>query len=481
MSRRYSTLRVQVIFAAAFLFAAALSAQAAGIVWEESFDAALERAKAANRPLFIAVNMDGEKVCEDLVKVHYRDSRIAKLSANLVCLFASTFSHRGGGKSCPRAPGITCAAHQQVEIDMRREVLKIPAGRPVIAPNHIFVAPDGSILLSVEYMLTTGQLEWCMVEAIRRVDPSFTWSLGASARAPRRVVFGDPSRREEGEEGGGAAGPMPPTDEELKQMLDSLKRSGRGERRDVIRDYFPRLILSDDEDAVDAVKSILSMQGMGGRGGRGGGGGGGGGDWGGGGQTARLLHQIGRSALPCYWEVVVPFVDHSDLSIRNEAIVALEQFAEPKSLKPLLKQKSTEKEDSAKANLIRAIASTGHGNRSAEALLLKTAEKDKKDFMRIHALIGLVDVENRNKVNAVLARALADGNPGVRAAAAYAIGVRRETELGNDLEAALEMEQDLKCKTYLGAAAAALEGAGLKLLEGVLREYALDEIPRDRE
>jgi len=491
MSRRFPVMCVRVVLVIAFLILAALSAQAAGIVWEESFDAALERAKVENAPVFIAVNMDGEKVCEELCERHYRDARIVKLSGNMVCLFASTYDHRGGARACPRAGNITCAAHKQVEIDMRREVLKIPAGQPVIAPSHVFLAPDGSILLSVQYMLTTGQLEWCMAEAIRRVDPSFSWHLSASARAPRRVVFGDPSRREEGEEGGREAGPMPPSAEELEEMLDTLKRSGRGDRWQAVRDYFPRLILSDDKDAVAAVKSILSTQGMGGRGGRGGGGGGGGGGpggeggpgggWSPGGQTARLLHQIGRSAVSCYWEVAADFTDHSDPSIRNEAIVALEQLAEPKSLKVLMKQRSTEKEDSARANLIRAIAATGTGNRGAGSLLLKTAEKDKQDFMRIHALIGLVHVENRDKVNPVLASALEHDNPGVRAAAAYAIGLRRETELADALKAALNAEQDLKCKTYLGAAAAALEGAGLRLLGGVLREYALDEIPRDRE
>ena len=46
---------------------------------------------------------------------------------------------------------------------------------------------------------------------------------------------------------------------------------------------------------------------------------------------------------------------------------------------------------------------------------------------------------------------------------------------------ALEIEQDLKCKTYLEAAVIALKGGSLNLIEGVLKEYALDEILRDRE
>ena len=99
-------------------------------------------------------------------------------------------------------------------------------------------------------------------------------------------------------------------------------------------------------------------------------------------------------------------VSNSNPEIRNEAVVALEQLAEPRSLKVLTKQRSVEKDDAVQASLIRAIASVGRGNRTAETLVLKVAGKDKKDFLRIHALIGLVYVENREKVNALLAKNL---------------------------------------------------------------------------
>ncbi len=447
------------------------AARADSIAWESSFDAALEKAKAENKPIFIAINMDGEPVCEELVKRHYRDARIATLSGSTINLFASRFTHTGGAKACARAGNIPCRDHQQVEMDVRRDILKIAPGEPANAPNHIWLGPDGSVLLSVPFMITTGQLEWCMVEAIRKIDPSFAWTLRASARAPNRLIYGDP--REKSEDGGGggngrgqgrAAPAQPYGKKELAEVLDAIKKgSGRGDRGNTVRQYFPSLIVTDDKKAIDHVKSWISSR------------------WASGRQAERLLHEIGRTSPTSFWEVAAAALSNPDSGMRNEAIVALEQLAEPKSLKALLKQKSCEKEDAAAANLIRAIASVGRGKKSAESLVLKTAAKDKKNFMRINAIIGLVYVEDREKVNALLAKSLAHDNPGIRAAAAYTIAIRREHDLGDALALAIEGEKDLTCKTYLEAAAAALRGGGLRLIQGVLREYALDDIVRDRE
>jgi len=450
--------------------AGAHSPIAGGIAWVESFDDALAKAKAENKPIFIAVNMDGEPVCEELVKRHYRDGKIVTLSGSTVNLFASRFSHKGSGKNCARVGTITCRSHQQVERDVRRDVFKIAPGEPVNAPNHIWLNPDGSVILSVPFMITTGQLEWCMVEAIRKVDPAFEWTLRASARAPRRLIYGDPREGAQGETesktrgatGGASADPL--DREALEEVLDAVKKgSGRGDRGNTARQYFPSLIVTDDKKAIEFIESWFASR------------------WASGRQAERLLHEIGRTSPPSFWEAAAAALSHPDLAMRNEAIVALEQLAEPKSLKALLKQKSSEKEDAAAANLIRAIASVGRGKKSAESLVLRTAARDKKDFMRIHGIIGLVYIEDREKVNDVLVKSLSSDNPGIRAAAAYTIAIRREHDLRDALAIAIEGEKDLTCKTYLGAAAAALRGGGLRLIEGVLREYALDDIVRDRE
>ncbi len=410
-------------------------------------------------PIFIAVNMDGESVCKQLVDRHYKNSKVVKLSRLTVNLFASKYFHKGGITTCSRAGNIPCAAHQQIEKDVRREVLKIGAGKDVVAPNHFFLAPDGKILFSVPYMITEGQLEWCLAEAIRRVDSSFTVQLSGSARAPRRLAFGGASSRNKGDDS-----VREPTKEEIDVALDILKKSGRGDRRSDAKQYFPALMLSADKRVLEMFHQWLSA-----------------GFFINQGQTARWLHAIGRVSPPEYWKVLEPFISWPIEDIRMEAIVAMEQLAEPKGLKPLLKQWKSEKKETIRGCLIRAIAASGSGNKSAEKIVLKTAGKDRKSYMRIHGLIGLVHVEDRDKVNNILRKALSHDDPGIRASAAYTIAVRRESDLGEALRAAAAAEQDKKCLVYLKAGISALDGGSLKLIEGVLREYAYDEVKRDRE
>lgn len=456
-------------FLAVFLlFPVALPA--GGIVWEASFDNALEKAKEENKPIFIAVNMDGEWVCEDLVRNHYRDKKIVQLCENTVNLFASKFYHKGGTKVCPRAGNITCAAHQEVEKGMRRLVFgqKGEEGNTVsgemIAPNHIFLSPDGKITHSVAYMITPGQLEWCLVEAIRKNDPAFKWALRSSARAPRRLVF-DKVTSIAGGKGDGRA-PRPLSDEELDEVLDQIKTTGRGDRGGGFRRNLPSLIVTPDERAIEVVRIYLTSR------------------WikhGGATRLVELIHDIGRTSPPEFWEVVEPFVSDSLPEVRNEAAVALEQLAAPKSLKALQKQWSREKEKRVKWNLIRAIASVGKGVKRVESLVLKVAEKEKDPALRAHAIVGLVFVENREKVMAALEKALTHEDAPVRAAAAYTIAVRRERELLEPLKAARGAEPDSRLELYMKASCAALGEGTLDDVVGILIDYLLDEIERDRE
>ncbi len=460
-----------------FLFAAALTAllfnplarPAGGIVWEASFDEALAKAKAENKPIFIAVNMDGEWVCEDLARNHYRDKRIVQLSEKMVNLFASKFYHRGGTKTCPRAGNIRCSSHQEVEKEVRRLVLgmKGEEGNTVagdmIAPNHIFLSPDGKITHSVAYMITPGELEWCLVEAIRKNDPGFKWSLRSSARAPRRLVY-DKVTRPGG--GGGGSAPRPLSGDELDAVLEEIKTTGRGNRGGGLRRNLASLIVTPDKRAMEVVRIYLTSR------------------WikhGGGQRLCEILHDIGRTSPPEFWEVVEPFVSDSLPDVRSEAIVALEQLAEPKSVKLLQKQWSKEKEKRVKWDLIRALASTGRGVKRIETLVLKTAEKEKDGQLRAHAIVGLVYIEDREKVNAVLEKALTHEHPPVRAAAAYTIAVRRERDLLEPLTAAREAELDSRLKLYMKASCDALGEASLDDVVGILVDYLLDKIVRDRE
>ena len=78
-----------------------------------------------NRPLLVAVNMDGEIASEHFAGVRYRDPESAALLAPFVCVMASVYRHtprdydeRGGRVECPRFGTIPCGEHIEAEREL---------------------------------------------------------------------------------------------------------------------------------------------------------------------------------------------------------------------------------------------------------------------------------------------------------------------------------------------------------------------------
>ena len=114
------------------------------IQWTPGFAEALETARKEKRPVFVAINMDRERANDEMVREVYKDPTLVELSKRSVNLFCSQDTHGG---TCTRAGGgLTCEAHQKAEIAVRERVLGIAAGEAVIAPQHLFLAPDGSVI-----------------------------------------------------------------------------------------------------------------------------------------------------------------------------------------------------------------------------------------------------------------------------------------------------------------------------------------------
>ncbi len=433
---------------------ASLTAGAAGgIPWLPSVDAAVAEAKAKNRPIFVAVNMDHERANDELVRVHYQDDRIVKLASECACLFASVAEHDSGAGKCPRAGAVTCAEHRAVEHEVRSKWLKADGSGEVVAPAHLLLDANGKVLLSVNYSVTRGELEWCLFAAIKALDPKFEWTLSGSARAPRRLVTN------------GVADPTEipksaPTKAEVEELLATIQKGGRPWEH---REEVGRLMQSDDKRAVEYVGGLLGGRASGRE------------EF-----MVAMLHNIGRLSPTPYWEMVAPWVDDPRPMVRAEAIVALEQLAVPKALGALQKQWKAEKEQDVRAELIRAIAAVDPTGKSTIALVLDQAEKAKEPRMRIAAVVAGAKLEDPKAVAALVKKALAAEVSGVRAAAAYVIGVRRETALRADLDAAALKEVDTGVKHAMDVAVEVLNGGAVDLLAKVADEYDRSAIKRDR-
>lgn len=440
-------MNARILLPVALFLSAPLSAQGGSISWETDFDAALARAKAENRLLFVAFNMDGERANDEAVALHYRDPAIVALSKNTVNLFGSIGNH---GKKCARVAGLTCEQHQRIEMRAREYLLKIPEGEPVIAPQHLFATPDGKVLLSCVYQITVGELEWLFAEALKKHDPEFKYELKGRSRAPQRAVFGYERPPEPAE--------TPPTSEEVAQAIKDL-RSGRAGFREW-RDKLPIIARSPDKEAIQFASGVLGSP------------------WVRGERLAMLLQMIGRISPPEWHEAVSPFLGDQDSKVRLAAAMALMKLRSSKPVKEITAQLKKETDPSVKGRLLRALAACRPGEAATSALILKTLKADASEEVRLHAALAAATLEDRKSVTLCLAAALADAAPKVRSAAAFAIASRRDKELLQHLEAVLARESNPDVRKWMEAAREAVGGGPMTPFKDFLATEAGD--PPDR-
>jgi len=356
------------------LFLGAILPPAPSIAWTPDWHAAFDRAKAEQKVLFLAVNMDGEKANDLLAAKTYGDKVLLGLSERTVNLIASRFNHSSAGKECSRFAGVQCADHQKADIRARELILKSGLDGEVIAPQHVWLDGAGKVLLSVNYEVNAEELAWCFVTAIRRVDPASDLKMPPGARAPRRLVV-------DGVSGADAVRPL--TEKELEETLDALKKVLWGRER---VDLLLKLLATDHPDAIEAIRNEvkgISLRGGGGRR-----------DDAAGafdGLLAlrrALVHRIGVISPPSFWEAVVEAIEDPDPLMRAEVAAALEQLGAPEAVKEIKKAHGAEKDPLVEREFLRALASCGRTDTASRKKLLAEL-KGKNADLRRNALYGL--------------------------------------------------------------------------------------------
>lgn len=425
----------------------------ADITWEVTFEAAMARAAAENRVVFLAVNMDGERANDVLAEDTYGEKSIGLLAGSTVNIVASQFDHGSGRKPCSRFGSITCEQHRRVEADARKTVLKAGADGRVVAPQHLFLTPKGDVILSVPYAIGRGELEWCFVTAIRKLVPESTIAMPSGARAPGRLIM-------EGVVSGEAA--IRPLDEaELEAVLRELKR-GFGALSS--QTGFHRLLVTDDPDAVKYARTELTT-----------------GYYSQMAETLkRTVRRIGSSSPPAFWEAMAPLLESKSEDVRSEAAVALEQLAAKDSLRAIKGALAREKSAFVRKNLVRALGTAGAGNAGVRKRLLKIARSPKEPLARTSALIGLGAHAGDRSALEVLEAALESGSAEERQAVALGLAFARRVERREMLVAAAGREQDAEVKAVLARALSVLDGKNLDVLAADFRDVAHDRIPRGR-
>ena len=427
---------------------------AQSISWTASWEAALEHAKKEQKPIFIAINMDGERANDEMVRDVYKDPALVSLSQNTINLFCSKETHGSGG--CTRVPGIACADHKKLEIEIRERYLHIPADEPVAAPQHLFLSPDGTLLSSVVFRISKGELEWMWIEAIKKANPNAKLQPVARARAPKAFVGG--------EKPADARGEKAPSKEEVDAALKEAKKSGGGGRGGgggMMRNpEMLRLIArSPEKDARDFAENMLRSVPDD--------------------RKVAIIDNIGRTSPKEWWEVVAPYVSFRTIETRKAAIFALEHFAEPKSLPALTAQFPKETEPYLKGRILRAMAAVAPSNKAVVQSIVHEIKTQRDELVRAHAVVAVGQLEDHEAATAALNQALQDKADKVRGAAAYACAMRRDRELMPALDLVIKAEPSEPVLILLKASKAAIEAhAPLTPFAEFLQKELLDEKAR---
>lgn len=119
------------------------------IVWQRNLADALAAQQASGLPLLVVVNQDGEPFDDRFANSVYHDPEFVASTEGYVCVVASMNQHnasdvddQGYRIDCPRFPGCTCSEHMTIEPELYKRWFK----EQRVAPRHLAVAPDGTVL-----------------------------------------------------------------------------------------------------------------------------------------------------------------------------------------------------------------------------------------------------------------------------------------------------------------------------------------------
>jgi len=451
-----------------------------GVTWEPTYAAATERSKAEGRVLMVAVQLVDEIASERMMDDVYPDAIVAALSTRTVNLGTSNAYQVGDEDFLEYFGAPSVEEARTTDVKVRGEILRPDEDGFVVAPQHVFLAPDGEVLLSVAYEISAAELEWCLVEAILAVDPEAGVEHTSRARAPRRLA--------KGTVGGSTSTPPPPSPPDAKELAELLRQVDDLEGPELMA-ALERIMTSPDRKALKEIEKRVRLAS----------------NRGGGGPNRRtLLRRIGELSPPAYWEIVGDELDRKEVAVRNEAAVALEQLGAADAESVLVKSIAREDEPSVRKNLARALGASGYDSARARRELVKVAKKDDDALVRVNAVLGIGQLTPHDEARAFLGEVLAEGDERERAAALVAMAWSRDSfwnTVLRRLDAQEEIDKDTagpldaklldalseviaartgRVTSAWNAALAVLDGGPLVDLAPLVRELGSDELARKR-
>jgi HEAT repeats len=424
-----------------------------GITWSPSLEQAKAQALAETKVIFVAVHMPGERANERMAKRVYTDKTITQLSErtlNLVAMAMGPYREQGSHLDLG---DLTEEQLQRLDIDLRAQVLKPDAEGFVVAPQHVFLKPDGEVILSVPYEISAAELEWCFVQALTALDPEHAPKASEHARPPKRLIKAGVIQGNDA-----SIGATPATLEEVLALIKEINKSRAGNW-----DKKMRLLTADEEKARGFVTKLLR-------------GGGRGGDD----TKTRLIQNIQRRSPASWWEVVIEFAEHHSPAVREQVAACLEVLAAEPSLADIKKALRKEKDPRLQGMWLRAQASAGPADSRVRKATLKAAHKSKHPITRANATLALGYLSPGEDVRALIADLLDDPDAPreVKTAAICALALTRDEDAREVLAPLAQEAGELKAAAT--AALKTLDEGDLAPLGPFVKGACGDQVTRER-
>ena len=403
-----------------------------GIQWERDYAAALEKASAENKPIFVAFNMDGEGANENAALKLYRTPKLVARSREFICLIASTSEHESrteviDGESrevCSRFGSVTCAEHLMVEI---RASDAYVGKDTVIAPQHILLTPKGAIVARRAYQASLNDLFKMMDMAAREVA--------------REASGGDSA--------------------ELKRLKDlKLQAFERNaERRDAAISELGRL---SDLEARNTLFSLVKPGKM----------------------DATRISAIDALATRGNYDALETLIDclkDKNNLIVTHSIVALEKIELPPAVPPLMKIWKKKPKGLIAKEVIRALAKCAPADEEVRQLVYKAARSSKDSVVEMSAVVAMASLDCDPTGLDILADKLKERSGNVRGLGAWVLGALKLEEAIPILENALLTEGNAEVRECMEAALRNIpikSGPDDAAFANMLPKFIMDDVAR---
>lgn len=429
------------------------------IEWTPEIEGALELASSEQRVLMIALGEAEEGRTEQHVRKVYEDKVTSKAAAATLNVPAWSFGE-DEAKKLPKMKGVEPRNHRNNLATVLEQWVTPNVNGVVALPHHLWVGPDGTLLLSCPWEISAEELAWCTDEALRRAGVEERPELPEDAHPPRRLLVGETFRViDEDELGRGLK------EAELDEKLGALSKRfiGMGDRGDVIQ-----IMFTAEPAASDFLAKQIGGWDLGG------------GFGGGGAIVDGTVELLGTISPANFVEVLAETARSPSASRRTRTAVALEQIGSREGLSIAKKGWKSEKDEGARAEWIRALAACGRTDKGSIRTVIKAAAKDDNPLVRRSALIGLGYTLPNEAALEALQEALGGPLAEERDAAVLALALGRARDQSGLVQAVLESDLEDGSRRTAEAAMRVLEGGPLYPLAGEFKRISESEIERGR-